>query len=241
MTSLLDFRPSRQRKQRASNWTTDETVELLRLRFQTEDLFAGFLKQGNKDDEKNNWTAVAARLSSKRDWKSCRGRLKTLTAQYKKLVKEDTRTGNNTEDPISYPAYWEILLECLGPYSGLNGTAIADSERHLTTVCTRTAVGAAVEESAAESDSEDEDQGSYGVGHDYVIVTTVEGSSNRRSVFSPAKATPSKKSKKDSVLSTLASSMSTLVDHIVVKPSGQERTEATSVQTDFASMHEDIL
>ncbi|KAF4130914.1 hypothetical protein GN958_ATG19919 [Phytophthora infestans] len=119
-----------------------------------------------------------------------------------------------------------------GPHSGLNGTAIADSERHLTTVCAPTAV---------ESDSEDEDQGSYGVGHDYVIVTTVEGSSNRRSVFSPAKATPSKKSKKDSVLSTLASSMSTLVDHIVVKPSGQERTEATSVQTDFASMHEDIL
>ncbi|KAG6948937.1 hypothetical protein JG687_00015174, partial [Phytophthora cactorum] len=48
-----------------------------------EDLFAGFLKQGNKDDEKNNWTVVAARLSTKRDWELCRGRLKTLTTQYK--------------------------------------------------------------------------------------------------------------------------------------------------------------
>ncbi|KAG3070677.1 hypothetical protein PI124_g18616 [Phytophthora idaei] len=36
------------RKQRSSNWTTDDTVELLRLRFQTEDLFPGFLMQAIK-------------------------------------------------------------------------------------------------------------------------------------------------------------------------------------------------
>ncbi|KAG6941583.1 hypothetical protein JG687_00019565, partial [Phytophthora cactorum] len=69
---------------------------------------------------------VSARLGTKRDWKSCRGRLKTLTAQYKKPLKEHTRTGNNPEDTISYPAYRDTLIECLGPFSGLNGNAIAD-------------------------------------------------------------------------------------------------------------------
>ncbi|KAF4133930.1 hypothetical protein GN958_ATG16896 [Phytophthora infestans] len=112
---------------------------------------------------------------------------------------------------------------------------------HLTTACTPTAVGAAFEKSAAESESEDEDQGSSGVGRGHEVATAVEGSSKRRSVFSPAKATLSKKTKKDAVLSTLASSISTLVIHTVSKPSEQERTEITSVQKALASMRHDIL
>ncbi|RAW36662.1 hypothetical protein PC110_g7071 [Phytophthora cactorum] len=48
---------------------------------------------------------MADRLSTKLDWKLWRGRLKTLTTPYKKLVKEYTRTGNITEDTISYPVY----------------------------------------------------------------------------------------------------------------------------------------
>ncbi|KAE9010284.1 hypothetical protein PF011_g9881, partial [Phytophthora fragariae] len=99
-------RPARNRKPRSTNWNTDETNELLNLRFQTEDIFIAFLNQDNKDDEKNNWKMVSSRLSTNRDWEACRSRLKTLTAQYKKLMKEDTRTGNLTEDAVVYPPYW---------------------------------------------------------------------------------------------------------------------------------------
>ncbi|KAG3070676.1 hypothetical protein PI124_g18617 [Phytophthora idaei] len=44
----------------------------------------------------------------------------------------------------------------------------------------------------------------------------------------------------DADLSTLASSMSTLVNHIVGKPSRQESGELASVQEDLASVHQDI-
>ncbi|KAG6959732.1 hypothetical protein JG688_00009958 [Phytophthora aleatoria] len=71
--------------------------------------------------------------------------------------------------------------------------------------------------------------------------TSVHGTGKWLSVFSPTKEAPTKRSKKDAELSTLASSMTTLVDHIVGKSSRHESGEIASVQEDLALMHQRIV
>ncbi|KAG2778406.1 hypothetical protein PC116_g25020 [Phytophthora cactorum] len=58
--------------------------------------------------------------------------------------------------------------------------------------------------------------------------TSVHGTGKRLSVFSPTKEAPTKRSKKDAELSTLASSMTALVDHIVGKSPRHESGEIAS-------------
>ncbi|KAG7378641.1 hypothetical protein PHYPSEUDO_009796 [Phytophthora pseudosyringae] len=147
-----------QRKQRAANWSTTETTELLTLRFQTEDIVANFLNQRLKGDKKPNWSTVASRMSTEREWDECQNRLKTLTSPCKKLVKEDMRTGNNTEDSVEYPPYGDTLLECLGPFSGLTGNAVADSEGSLATSCSAATAGEVSMGSDSDANSNDEVQ-----------------------------------------------------------------------------------
>ncbi|KAG3045335.1 hypothetical protein PC121_g21334 [Phytophthora cactorum] len=52
---------------------------------------------------------------------------------------------------------------------------------------------------------------------------------------------PTKRSKKDADLSTLASSMTTLVDHIVGKSPRHERGEMASDEEDLVLMHQRIV
>ncbi|KAE8900679.1 hypothetical protein PF003_g15634 [Phytophthora fragariae] len=245
-------RPARNRKPRSTNWNTDETNELLNLRFQTEDIFIAFLNQDNKDDEKNNWKMVSSRLSTNRDWEACHSRLKTLTAQYKKLMKEDTRTGNLTEDAVVYPPYWGTMIECPGPFSGLNGKAIADSESNLATACSA-AVAA-----AKESDQESEEDEASDQSEDMHAARNCDLPSSDRlsllqsaaaaaprlakrpSVFSPAKEAPSKRTKKDCELSSLASSVTTLVQHIVGKSESLQNRDVAEVQAGLASVQRHV-
>ncbi|KAG1692390.1 hypothetical protein DVH05_025356 [Phytophthora capsici] len=236
----------RQRKPRAANWTTPETVELLQLRFQTEEILSGFINQGNKDDEKKNWMMVAAELSTNRDWESCRSRLKTLTAQYKKLMKEDLRTGNNTEDVIEYPPYWDTMLECLGPFSGLCGNAIADSERHLTTACSSAVTNGTSEDTEVDPEEGQIESNSGDLAPPHQVTTVqpavvhTQSLGKRTSVFSPNKPTSSKRTKKNCDLSNLASSVSTLVEHIIGKSDSQSSNDSASVQADLESVREHV-
>ncbi|KAE8877364.1 hypothetical protein PF003_g38535 [Phytophthora fragariae] len=245
-------RPARNRKPRSTNWNIDETNELLNLRFQTEDIFIAFLNQDNKDDEKNNWKMVSSRLSTNRDWEACRSRLKTLTAQYKKLMKEDTRTGNLTEDAVVYPPYWGTMIECLGPFSGLNGKAIADSESNLATACSAAVAAAKESEQESEEDEASDQSEDMHAARNCDLPSSDRLSllqsaaaaaprlAKRPSVFSPAKEAPSKRTKKDCELSSLASSVTTLVQHIVGKSESPQNRDVAEVQAGLASVQRHV-
>ncbi|KAG1693472.1 hypothetical protein DVH05_023556 [Phytophthora capsici] len=88
------------------------------------------------------------------------------------------------------------MLECLGPFNGLNGNAIADSEGSLITLCStevdRDGSGRGVTSEDAENQADTEYQRQ-----------TKSRQSKRHSVFLPKDA-PVKRSKKDRDLSTLA-------------------------------------
>ncbi|KAG1698796.1 hypothetical protein DVH05_014767 [Phytophthora capsici] len=110
---------------RALNWTPEETVTLLKLRFKTKELLQRFSSQREKKDEDDNWELIAAQLPG-RDSTQCQERLKTLLKNYKKLTKETFTATGNKKTP-KYPVYWDFLLDCLAPFPGLRGLTIGGS------------------------------------------------------------------------------------------------------------------
>ncbi|KAG2759750.1 hypothetical protein PC129_g19082 [Phytophthora cactorum] len=153
--------------------------------------------------------------------------MKPLTAQYKKLMKEDTRTGSNTEDAISYPAEGRLVTACFPAVEG----AVEDSDSD------------DVEPTGSQEANAlhgDVDPGNV-MSRVKTSATSVSRTGKRLSVFSPIMEAPTKRSKKDADLSTLASSMTTLVDHIVGKSPRHERGEMASDEEDLVLMHQRIV
>ena len=95
---------------------------------------------------------------------------------------------------IIYPPHWEVLLDCLSPFHGMNGTALADSERSLVTHC----------DPAKPTSAKTEPR----------TATEAHGA-KRVFVISPVSSPAPKRTKKEDHLSTLTTSVTTLVDHML--------------------------
>lgn len=169
-----------------------------------------------------------------------------------KLMKEDTRTGNLTEDAVVYPPYWDAMIECLGPFSGLNGKAIADSESNLATACSAAVAAAKESEQESEEDEASDQSEDMHAARNCDLPSSDRLSllqsaaaaaprlAKRPSVFSPAKEAPSKRTKKDCELSSLASSVTTLVQHIVGKSESPQNRDVVEVQAGLASVQRHV-
>ncbi|KAF4137269.1 hypothetical protein GN958_ATG13532 [Phytophthora infestans] len=130
------------------------------------------------------------------------------------------------------------MLKCLGPFSGFNGNAIADSEHSLATLCS----AAVVEESIDGFHSDDANhESNEQLGSDTHPATAAQDQNKRPSVFSPAKNTLAKRSKKDQDLSTLAISVSSLVSHIAGKPATPGANELATARAKVVSVRQNIM
>ena len=135
------------------------------------------------------------------------------------------KTGNRTEMPKKYPPYWDLLLDCLGPFIGLNGAAVVDSESSLVTLCSAGSGHGCTAITDDDVITSDQTRGGEGEGSIPPIASGQKGAS----IFSPSKPVQPKRSKKEGEISMLTKSVSTLVDHIVVKKaSDREPSESTA-------------
>ncbi len=71
------------RKQRAKNWTSEETEKMLDLRFNNEIIVHKFKTIREKKDENDVWALIGKELGTDHDGTQCKDCLKTLLATYK--------------------------------------------------------------------------------------------------------------------------------------------------------------
>ena len=102
-------------------WTKELVEELVGLRY-SEDMKASYCRC-RSDTEKSAWWkrlaeefSIAHNLSF--ETKQIRNKLDKLKAEYRSLCAASKVTGNPTETPIKYPAYWETLFSTLAVSGG---------------------------------------------------------------------------------------------------------------------------
>lgn len=157
-----------------------------------------------------------------------------------RLVKEDQRTGNNTEDEVNYPAYWSTLLECMSPHSGLSGAAIVDSEPDLITACSPATTTASAPVCLGPN-SDEEENGDEQEPHAFTSSRAERQESStpvakRASPFALIQTKTPKKTKKMTEFSKLTSSVTLLVDHIAAQQTNQEQQPSTRLSEEVGEM-----
>ncbi|CAK5112941.1 unnamed protein product, partial [Aphanomyces euteiches] len=110
-------------------WTVEMVRTLLELRLQR--YAAGFQASRSNQQLSLMWEKIAMSLnlacSTAVPALSVKSKYHSLKNEFSKIRFQEQSTGNDVDDPIIYPIYWDDLVEYLGDKSGLGHNEFASS------------------------------------------------------------------------------------------------------------------
>ena len=140
-----------------TKWSSEDTITLLRLRYQDETIHRKFLNVKNHADRARAWNTLALRFNAAAGLNYVydqvllpirvniyesflliynpsvmslkdKEKLGKLLAEYREIKTKIDAAGNATDDPIEVPDYRDTMVECIRQRAGLSGESLGDAE-----------------------------------------------------------------------------------------------------------------